>query len=435
MANSKVLGSRRMTVWAACLFALVAVSQGFDETLRRDFPGPYCQKIDRCCDNRQDSCAVPIADTLCYCDAFCDRDRSADCCPDYYSFCHGKPDPIVTCLHNGVHFSKYNTTRDNCNECRCLEGGHVECDTDLCLTDDDLIHNINSINMLGWSARKYNEWWGHKYSEGLTKRLGTKEPTIRVKSMVGLHNKAEGLPRNFNAIDKWSGYISDVPDQGWCGSSWVISTTSVASDRFAIQSRGKEVIQLSPQNILSCTRRQQGCNGGHLDAAWRYLHKPGVLDETCYPYVGRRESCKVHRHSLSANGCRPAAGVDRDGLYKVGPAYSIQNETDIMAEIFHSGPVQATMRVYRDFFSYSGGIYRHTAASRNAPVGFHSVKLVGWGEEHDGVKYWVAANSWGPWWGEHGYFRILRGSNECDIEDYVLAAWPDVYNYFKTSPY
>lgn len=68
--------------------------------------------------------------------------------------------------------------------------------------------------MLGWSARKYNEWWGHKYSEGLTKRLGTKEPTIRVKSMVGLHNKAEGLPRNFNAIDKWSGYISDVPDQG-----------------------------------------------------------------------------------------------------------------------------------------------------------------------------------------------------------------------------
>lgn len=62
---------------------------------------------------------------------------------------------------------------------------------------------------------------------------------------------------------------------GWCSSSWVMSTISVASDRFAIQSQGKEIPNLSPQNILSCTRKQQGCNGGHLDAAWRYLHKQG----------------------------------------------------------------------------------------------------------------------------------------------------------------
>ncbi|XP_037952492.1 tubulointerstitial nephritis antigen-like [Teleopsis dalmanni] len=103
-----------------------------------------------------------------------------------------------------------------------------------------------------------------------------------------------------------------------------------------------------------------------------------------------------------------------------------------MAEIFHSGPVQATMRIYRDFFAYSGGIYRHTGASRGSETGFHSVKLVGWGEEHNGIKYWIAANSWGPWWGEHGYFRILRGENECGIEEYVLAAWPNVYNYYKS---
>ena len=118
-----------------------------------------------------------------------------------------------------------------------------------------------------------------------------------------------------------------------------------------------------------------------------------VLDANCYPYIGARDTCKVHhrRRSLSDNGCRPAPGVDRDDLYTVGPAYSIKNETDIMAEIFHSGPVQATMRIYRDFFSYSGGIYSHSAASRGSPRGFHSVKLVGWGEEHNGVKYWVSS--------------------------------------------
>ena len=155
-----------------------------------------------------------ISDTLCYCDEFCDRGTGGDCCPDYRSFCHSEPDPIVSCLHNGVYFNTFNTTRDNCNECRCLEGGRVECETDLCLTDDALIHNVNSIHNLGWSARKYSEWWGRKYSEGLVKRLGTKEPTFRVKAMTRLHNIADGLPRSFNAVDKWSSYISDVPDQG-----------------------------------------------------------------------------------------------------------------------------------------------------------------------------------------------------------------------------
>lgn len=33
------------------------------------------------------------------------------------------------------------------------------------------------------------------------------------------------------------------------------------------------------------------------------------------------------------------------------------------------------------------------------------------------------ANSWGEDWGEDGYFRIVRGANECDIEKFVLGAW------------
>lgn len=53
------------------------------------------------------------------------------------------------------------------------------------------------------------------------------------------------------------------------------------------------------------------------------------------------------------------------------------------------------MRVYRDFFAYRGGIYRHSAASRNSETsGFHSVRLIGWGEERNGyeiTKYWVRA--------------------------------------------
>lgn len=95
-------------------------------------------------------------------------------------------------------------------------------------------------------------------------RLGTKEPTHRVKAMTKLSNKKETLPRSFNALEegKWAGFISPIFDQGWCGGSWAISTAAVASDRFGIQTKGKEAVVLSPQHLLSCVRKQLGCSGG-----------------------------------------------------------------------------------------------------------------------------------------------------------------------------
>lgn len=152
------------------------------------------------------------------------------------------------------------------------------CDQNVCLLDDDLIHNVNSIaSTLGWRAANYTEFWGRKYTEGLELRLGTKEPTRKVKAMTKLSNKPESLPRNFNAVEdeRWRGFISRVHDQGWCGASWAISTASVASDRFGIQTKGKETVELSPQHLLSCVQRRTGCSGGHLDWAWNYIRKIG----------------------------------------------------------------------------------------------------------------------------------------------------------------
>jgi Papain family cysteine protease len=51
------------------------------------------------------------------------------------------------------------------------------------------------------------------------------------------------------------------------------------------------------------------------------------------------------------------------------------------------------MWVYPDFFTYRDGIYRHSRYGNQQVKGFHSVRLVGWGEEDDGyqkTKYWVS---------------------------------------------
>lgn len=85
-------------------------------------------------------------------------------------------------------------------------------------------------------------------------------------------------------------------------------------------------------------------------------------------------------------------------------------------------------QVYPDFMTYSGGIYHHTGladAFNPFELTNHAVLLVGYGRCHvTGQKYWIVKNSWGSGWGEDGYFRIRRGSDECSIESIAVAASP-----------
>ena len=66
-----------------------------------------------------------------------------------------------------------------------------------------------------------------------------------------------------------------------------------------------------------------------------------VVDEDCFRYSAEQETCKVKRTGNLANtGCRLPTMVPRKDFYKMGPAYSLRNETDIKYEILHYGPVQ-----------------------------------------------------------------------------------------------
>ena len=65
-----------------------------------------------------------------------------------------------------------------------------------------------------------------------------------------------------------------------------------------------------------------------------------------------------------------------------------------------------------DCLYVKGGVYKHVTGKL---LGGHAVKVVGWGVQNTtGEEYWLVANSWGPTWGEEGYFRFsLNDTGEC----------------------
>jgi len=86
----------------------------------------------------------------------------------------------------------------------------------------------------------------------------------------------------------------------------------------------------------------------------------------------------------------------------------------MMAEIMKRGPISCRQAVTKAFFAYKGGIFKDTSGDTKPR---HATSLIGWGTTKAGEKYWIARNSWGTYWGEQGYFKVIRGVNQLGIED------------------
>uniref|UniRef100_A0A4D5R905 Peptidase C1A domain containing protein n=1 Tax=Scolopendra viridis TaxID=118503 RepID=A0A4D5R905_SCOVI len=403
----------------------------------RDLPGPYCatRRGQTCCPNRDDQCTVPIMGTVCYCDMFCDRTSGADCCPDFLPVCRGIPipQPIFSCPHKGKAIQINQEVKDNCNTCTCKETSpgvaKMVCDDKPCLIRPEIISGINGGDY-GWKASNYSFLWGLTLDEGIERKTGTFKPEQPVMNMHSVDmNGARAFEENFDARQRWPGYIQPIRDQGNCACSWAVSTVDVAADRHAILTNGEEIMALSAQQLISCNnKRQQGCKGGYTDRAWQYMVDTGVVSEKCYPFTSGRDGIKGRCESTAVR----CPGEGPNEVYKSPPPYRISNnENEIKAEIKKNGPVQAIFLVREDFYSYKSGVYSHARLFTHLPYShrrssLHSVRIIGWGVDRTfgrPIKYWLCANSWGTEWGEDGYFRILRGVDESDIEMFVVGAW------------
>jgi len=237
------------------------------------------------------------------------------------------------------------------------------------------------------------------------------------------------LPTDFDSRMNWPGCIGRILNQGDCGSCWAFASTEVVSDRFCIHSGGQINVTLSPQNLLSCEDVKIGCLLGTLpEFAFEYFKNKGVATLNCVPYVSGNGS--VPKCSDKEDMCTNSTDSNLQ-LYRVlnysqvgDFIYPGRHIAAIMEALYEDGPVDATFNIFADFYNYAGGVYRHT---EGAYEGLHSVKIIGWGVETYGsnnTDYWLVQNSWGDWGPYNGYFKILRGVDECGIESLVFTGFP-----------
>lgn len=222
------------------------------------------------------------------------------------------------------------------------------------------------------------------------------------------------LPASFNVYEQWPECApADVWDQANCGSCWAFSATSAFADRRCIAGLDEKAVHYSEQDLVSCSKINMGCNGGWLPVTWNDLYKQGVTTEECLPYrsgvFGISYECP--------ETCEDGSAIKRVTTPTMGKNYGTSAE-NIQAALVQQGSLQVAFTVYSDFMYYESGIYEHQYGYQE---GGHAVELVGYGEE-DGTPYWLIRNSWGPSWGENGYFRMIRGTNDCGIEEQAFAA-------------
>lgn len=216
------------------------------------------------------------------------------------------------------------------------------------------------------------------------------------------------------------GYLDEVINQGDCGSCFTVATSRMLSARNRIRTGNKSLEPFSIGFPLQCSEYNQGCDGGYAFLQSKWSEDVGLLPDRCFPYqTSDRCERDIPADCLEESGTHYRVSNHR----YVGGYYGGSDENDILEELATKGPLVVSFEPKDDFMYYSNGIYESSADSIHQEWERvdHAVLLVGYGEEN-GRKFWRVQNSWGPEWGENGFFRIARGDNDSGVESIAVAA-------------
>jgi cathepsin C len=208
-----------------------------------------------------------------------------------------------------------------------------------------------------------------------------------------------------------SNWLDHSLDQGDCGSCYAVATTRMLSARHRIKQKNPKLEAFSIDFPLMCSEYTQGCGGGYAFLATKWSHDAGLVPESCGGYSGDAGG----QCSLMCDVNLLEKRWRADNYHYVGGYYGGATEPEMIRELVTGGPLVISFEPKNDLMYYSGGVYQSVPNQRSEWERVdHAVLLLGFGEDR-GQKYWLLQNSWGQGWGEDGFFRLVRGTDDSAV--------------------
>lgn len=195
-----------------------------------------------------------------------------------------------------------------------------------------------------------------------------------------------GDPVDVPLVDEvdWN-HVVTVYDQEPCESSWLHVVVNLLEAHETITFRRRR--KISAEYLTDCLKLD--CDRGNLKLALERAFSNGY----CYADEYERRGCGCARHVRIQ-------------------AFDIV-ASDSLERVLNMGPVVAVVGLGDEFQFYSAGVLHDTCTDIDARN--HALLLTGYGVDDDGVQFWRGVGSFGPDWGEAGFFRIERNATKCGI--------------------
>ena len=197
----------------------------------------------------------------------------------------------------------------------------------------------------------------------------------------------------------WMTHIKEQNFPHTCGSCWAHAAVGVLETYMYLYYNTIFNIDLSEEELISCT--QYGCGGNALEQdAFDYIKASGIVSEGCFPYTAQKEDCSKKCVSPS------------EQIFIEDYGYYIVTEDSMKRQLFRA-PITLGLNTWHHSMACIGykkiavgsSIYDGYSSSSEETIDFASHANI------IGRTAWLVKNSFGLDWGNGGYGYVIVDAN------------------------
>merc|ERR1712086_106169 len=143
------------------------------------------------------------------------------------------------------------------------------------------LHNSDNSHKSTVGHNQFSDWTDAEYKRLLAYK-GKQTNNLDAEIL-----DTSNLEDSVNWVTK--GGVTNVKNQGQCGSCWAFSSTGAIEGSMFLSTGTLQ--SFSEQQLVDCSTKNSGCNGGLMDLAFGFAETTGINTEAQYPYKGRGGTC------------------------------------------------------------------------------------------------------------------------------------------------